>query len=95
MAEIKNINDRIDIGGYSLHVNCYGEGGQTVIFESGLGHGSEDWTLVQPEISKIARTFSYDRAGIGNSDKTKARRTSFVQVRALHTLLDKAKVKFP
>jgi pimeloyl-ACP methyl ester carboxylesterase len=95
MVEIKPINGRIDMGGYKLHVNCYGKGDQTVLFESGLGHGSEDWTEIQAEISKVARTFSYDRAGIGNSDATKSRRTSLVQVRALHNLLDKVKVKGP
>jgi pimeloyl-ACP methyl ester carboxylesterase len=95
MSEIKAISGKINVGSYSLYVNYYGEGDHTVIFESGLGHGSEDWTLIQPEISKIARTFSYDRAGIGNSDSTKSQRTCLVQVQALHKLLDKVKAKPP
>jgi len=40
--------DMIDIGGYSLNVNCYGKGMPTVLFESGLGDDNEVWTLVQP-----------------------------------------------
>lgn len=95
MSDAKILNGKINVGGYSLFVNYYGEGDHTVIFESGLGHGSEDWTLIQPEISKIARTLSYDRAGIGNSDTTKSRRTCLAQVHALHTLLDKVKAKPP
>jgi pimeloyl-ACP methyl ester carboxylesterase len=95
MNQAKTINGKVNVGGYSLYVNYYGEGDHTVIFESGLGHGSEDWSLIQPEISKIARTFSYDRVGIGNSDTTKSRRTCLVQVQALHKLLDKVKAKPP
>jgi len=85
----------IDIGGHSLNVNCYGEGTTTVIFESGLGNDSGVWTLVQPEISKNTRTFSYDRAGLGNSDKGDLPRTSLDQVHELHTVLNKAKVNAP
>lgn len=95
MTKVKDINGRINVGGYKLHANYYGEGNYTIIFESGLGHGSEDWTLIQPEISKIAKTFSYDRIGIGNSDATKSKQTCQVQVRALHKLLDKVKAKGP
>jgi len=87
--------DMIDIGGHSLNVNCYGKGTPTVIFESGLGDDSGVWTLVQPEISKNIRTFSYDRAGLGNSDIGDLPRTSLDQVHELHTVLNKAKVKAP
>jgi pimeloyl-ACP methyl ester carboxylesterase len=95
MSEAKAINGKINIGGYSLFVNYYGEGEHTVIFESGLGHGSDDWSSIQTVISKMARTFSYDRVGIGNSDTIKSQRTCLVQVHALHTLLDKVRAKPP
>jgi pimeloyl-ACP methyl ester carboxylesterase len=95
--DTKTINGKIDIGGYGLNVNCYGKGKPTVIFESGLGNYSGTWGLVQPEISKIARTFSYDRAGLGYSDPpvSDLPRTSLDQVHELHTLLEKANVKGP
>ncbi len=82
-------------GRYNLNVNCCGKGMPTVIFESGLGDDSEVWTLVQPEISKDTRTFSYDRAGLGNSDIGDLPRTSLDQVHELHTILNKAKIKAP
>lgn len=52
---------------------------------------------MQPEISKIARTFSYDSAGLGYSDPpvSDLPRTSLDQVHELHTLLEKANVKGP
>jgi len=85
----------IDIGGYNLSVNCYGKGTPTVIFESGLGDDYGVWTLVQPEISENTRTFSYDRAGLGNSDTGDLPRTSLDQVHELHTVLNKAKLNAP
>lgn len=85
----------IDIGGYSLNINCNGKGTPTVIFESGLGDDNEVWTLVQPEISKSTRTLSYDRAGLRNSDTGELPRSSLDQVHELHTVLSKAKVKAP
>jgi pimeloyl-ACP methyl ester carboxylesterase len=91
----KPIQTKIDIGGYSLFVNCMGSGKPTVVFESGLGGTSKDWKLVQSEIAKKARTFSYDRAGVGKSDKSRIQRTSINHVGELHTLLEKAKVKGP
>jgi pimeloyl-ACP methyl ester carboxylesterase len=86
---------KFDIGGYSLYAEIQGEGSPTVIFESGGGNESDVWKLVQPEIAKITRTLSYDRAGLGKSDKSPLPRTSREQVRELRALLDKAEVKPP
>ena len=91
----KTIQTKIDIGGYALYVNIAGEGSPTVIFEAGGGNASFIWGRVQPEISKITRTFSYDRAGLGRSDKRNLPNTCLTQVQELHTLLKKAEVKEP
>jgi pimeloyl-ACP methyl ester carboxylesterase len=91
----KTISGKIDIGGYGLNVRAEGKGKPIVIFESGLGGGYSDWAQVQPEISKITRTFSYDRAGLSGSDKSKLPRTALNQVKELHELLVKSKIKGP
>ena len=91
----RKIESKIDIGGYDLFVNCYGEGKPTVIFESGLSASYREWDRVQPAISKITRTFSYNRAGLWGSDKGKLSRTSLNQVHELHKLLGNAKVRGP
>ena len=95
----RTIYRKIDIGGYGLFVNCNGEGKPTVIFESGLGgpkeRSKENWFQVKGSISKITRTLSYDRAGLGESDQSKQERTCLNQVHELHTLLNTAKVKGP
>lgn len=78
-----------------IYASCYGDGKPTVVFESGLGCTHDDWKAVQDQISKHTRTFSYDRAGLGNSDKVDLPRTSLDQVHELHTVLNEAKVKAP
>lgn len=97
ILDTRTINGKIDIGGYGLNVNCVGKGTPTVLFESGLGKYNLSWDLVQPEIAKITRTFSYDRAGLGysDSDESNLHKTSLDQVHELHTLLEKANVKGP
>ena len=52
-----------------------GEGQVTVVLEAGLGGTIEDWARVQPEVAKFARVFSYDRAGLGQSEKAPTPRT--------------------
>ncbi len=91
----KAVQGKIDMGGYGLYVDCIGKGKPTVIFESGFGCTHEDWKYVQPEIAKTTRTFSYDRAGLGKSDKFGTKRTVYEQVKELHALLGKTKVKGP
>ena len=45
-----------------------GRGDATVVFENGLGGPLEHWGKVQPDVSRFARTVSYDRAGAGLSE---------------------------
>ena len=83
----------IDMGGYKLHLYCTGErktSQPTVVLEAGSGSASPDWGLVQPEIAKVTRVCSYDRAGYGWSDPGPLPRTSQRFAEELHTLLDKA-----
>lgn len=85
----------IDVGGYKMHINCSGEGTPTVILEAGLGGSSIDWSLVQPNIAKFATVCSYDRAGMGWSEKSPNLRTSRQMVEELHSLLVKANIPAP
>jgi len=85
----------IDIGGRKLHIDCTGDG-PSVVLEAGFGGWSIDWSTVQPEIAKFARVCSYDRAGMGYSDRGLASATSRTGIaKDLHTLLRKAGVPGP
>jgi len=85
----------VDVGGYHLHLYCQGENGPSVILDSGLGCSSLEWSLIQPEIAKTARVYSYDRAGLGWSEESPLPRTSQNCVHELHTVLKKANIPGP
>jgi len=62
----------------------------TVVLEAGGGNASPDWALVQPEIAKVTRVCSYDRAGLAWSDPGAQPRSSKLFATELHTLLNVA-----
>jgi pimeloyl-ACP methyl ester carboxylesterase len=59
----------IDVGGRTLHVNCTGSGSPTVVIEAGASSFALDFSLVQPEVARTNRVCSYDRAGLGWSER--------------------------
>jgi pimeloyl-ACP methyl ester carboxylesterase len=85
----------VDIGGYRLHLYCTGEGDPTIVLDSGAAGPGLMWALVQPELSKMNRVCSYDRAGLGWSDTAPTKRTSQNMVAELHILLTNAGIKPP
>jgi pimeloyl-ACP methyl ester carboxylesterase len=85
----------VDLGGWRLHLHCTGEGEPTVVFVSGGGDFSFDWSLVQPEVARFTRACAYDRAGAAWSDPGPTPRTMKQEVYELHTLLHKAGVDEP
>src|SRR5687768_15055046 len=42
---------RIDVGGYRLHLQCTGHGSPTVVLESGLANPLSIWGWVQPDVA--------------------------------------------
>ena len=59
----------MDLGGRRLHTILAGAGSPAVVIETGAGAFSVDWTLVQPEVAKVTRVLTYDRAGYAWSDR--------------------------
>jgi pimeloyl-ACP methyl ester carboxylesterase len=84
-----------DIGDYSLHLTCTGEGSPTVVLEAGGGLPGLLWIFVQEEIEKTARVCSYDRAGIGWSDPASGPLSPQQIASDLHSLLKTAGVPGP
>ncbi|MFW5425802.1 MAG: alpha/beta fold hydrolase [Methylophagaceae bacterium] len=87
--------ERYDIGGYSLHINCLGEGKPTVIMDVGLGDDSSDWQSLFEQSAKITRTCIYDRPGYGWSDYGPRPRNSRRIAYELGLLLNQAQVPLP
>src|SRR5215217_3485873 len=87
--------EMVDVGGYSLHVNCVGQGSPTVILDAGLGLFSAQWVRVQREVSDTTRVCAYDRAGMGWSEMGPEPRDAKQITGELHTLLSKAGIEGP
>jgi pimeloyl-ACP methyl ester carboxylesterase len=84
-----------DVGGYSMHIHCIGQGIPAVILDSGLGDSYLSYHKVQPQIEQFARVCSYDRAGIGYSDSSSKSRTSKIMAEELQALLRAAGIAPP
>jgi pimeloyl-ACP methyl ester carboxylesterase len=85
----------VDVGGYSLHIQCVGTGTPTVVLDAGLGGTSLDWNLVQTQIGQTTRVCAYDRAGMGWSESGPTPRTPAQIAGELHTLLGNAGIAGP
>ncbi|GBF57663.1 2-succinyl-6-hydroxy-2,4-cyclohexadiene-1-carboxylate synthase [Candidatus Phycosocius bacilliformis] len=88
----------IDVDGRKQRLVCQGEaraGEPIIVFEAGAYSGSADWGYLQPEVAKTARTCSYDRAGMGWSEPSKAPRDPATLARELKALLDASGEKGP
>jgi len=86
---------RINADGPTLRMLMAGDGHSTVVFESGSGSPLETWARVQPEVSKFARTISYDRAGNGLSTKGATPRDGRRIATELHAALRNAHMPAP
>jgi pimeloyl-ACP methyl ester carboxylesterase len=86
---------RADIGTHHLHYCMDGEGEVTVVFEAGMQSDSRTWRLVAPAVATFTRVLTYDRAGMGNSDRGPVPRTSIRIARELERLLHVAGVEGP
>jgi pimeloyl-ACP methyl ester carboxylesterase len=85
----------VDIGGHRLHIWCSGSGTPSVILDTGLGGSSADWGFVQPEVAGFTQVCSYDRAGMGYSDRGPSPRTTRRMTYELAQLLDRAGIAGP
>jgi pimeloyl-ACP methyl ester carboxylesterase len=102
---------RIDVGGYSLYLECFGSGSPTVILEAGLGAPSATldragipipglaagWRAVRAALASETRVCAYDRAGLGESDRRPSRLAPSATTYAseLRALLTNANVPGP
>jgi len=85
----------IDVGGYRMHLYCVGDSGPAVVLDSGLEDSFAEWKKVQAEASTFVRVCSYDRAGMGYSDRSLQARNSATFARELHKLLHTASISLP
>jgi pimeloyl-ACP methyl ester carboxylesterase len=85
----------VQIDGRRLHIHCTGTGSPTVVLEAGGGAFAIDWALVQPLVAESTRVCSYDRAGLGWSDRGPSHEVVEQIVSDLHSGLQAAGEKGP
>jgi len=72
-----------------------GAGQPAVIFESGLANSSLSWSRIQPKLAALSATYSYDRSGLGWSDRRDHSCSLENIVGDLRTMLDAAQIPRP
>lgn len=87
--------NRVDLGGYRMHLWCMGKGEPTVVLSSGSGDFSFDWSLVQPEIARTTRVCAYDRGGEAWSDLGPSPLTRMQEAFDLRRALQKSGIPGP
>lgn len=85
----------VDTGGHQLHIHCTGTSTPTVVLEAPAAGMSASWGWVQPQVSKVTRTCSYDRAGLGWSERGDGDYQPDMTVEELDKLLANAGEKPP
>lgn len=83
------------VDGHRMHLFCSGTGSPTIVLSSGLGDDSLVWARTQAALSATTRVCSYDRSGLGWSDRRAAIPDAKNIAVELHTLLHESKVTFP
>lgn len=83
------VDERIDIGGRSLHVQCEGSGSPLVVFDAGFGDDARKWSKVLPDVAKLTRACAYDRLGLGQSSPAPENHSLRQMTDELHLLLEK------
>jgi pimeloyl-ACP methyl ester carboxylesterase len=86
----------VEVGTHKMFLDCTGNArGPTVILEAGTGDSSEVWSTVQKQVEQIAHVCSYDRLGLGKSEKLPVPHTADEIVNDLHQLLQAARLSPP
>ena len=85
----------VEVHGHRMHLDCRGEGSPTVLLDAGLGDSASTWALVQPQVAKFTRVCSYDRPGLGWSEKSSGERDSRHVATELQDLLLQAHIPGP
>jgi pimeloyl-ACP methyl ester carboxylesterase len=77
----------VKIKNRTVHVHQLGAGSPPIILEAGIAASSLNWSILQPQLARVASTFSYDRAGFGWSKPSRRECTLQQMSSDLHELV--------
>lgn len=72
-----------------------GSGKYTIILESGLGDGMKTWDPIFNKLSKLTRTFAYNRSGYGKAKMNRDGKDAFSVATNLYKLLKSENIEGP
>jgi pimeloyl-ACP methyl ester carboxylesterase len=89
--------ERVDVGGYRLHLHVEGgaNGGPTVILDHGGSSMSAPWAWIRTGLAEDMRVVAYDRPGMGWSDAPPEPVDAVQAVHDLHLALQSLGVEGP
>ena len=85
----------VSIGSHRLHLYCTGTGDPPVILVAGSGLAYTNWGAVQAGLTDVTRVCSYDRTGLGWSDRGPNTPSADQAVSDLYALLGAAGIGGP
>ncbi len=96
-ARLEPPGQLVDIGSHHLHLYCTGTGEPPVALLSGSGLAYDEWSWegIQADLSEITQACSYDRAGLGWSDRGPEPPSANQAVEELFTLLNRSGIDGP
>jgi pimeloyl-ACP methyl ester carboxylesterase len=94
-ADRQAVDEMVDVGGYSLHIYCMGEGSPPVVIDVGFGDSYTNWRAIQEEMAQDTRVCAFERAGYGQSDPGPEPRHSQQVANELRLLLERAGIEGP
>lgn len=80
----------VEVEGTQMHLYCTGTGAPTVLLEAGATGFAQTWGWIQPRLATSTRVCSYDRMGMGWSEKTEGPHDGQAIARNLRALLTEA-----
>jgi len=87
--------DMVNVPGGRMHVQRSGSGAPSIVLEAGIAASSLNWALLQPRMSAVTATYSYDRAGFGWSTLENRACTLRRMADDLHELVNRMEVPKP
>jgi pimeloyl-ACP methyl ester carboxylesterase len=85
----------VKIKNRTVHVHQLGAGNPPILLEAGIAATSLNWSILQPQLAKLATTYSYDRAGFGWSAPSKRQCTLQEMSDDLHAVVTALKIAAP
>jgi pimeloyl-ACP methyl ester carboxylesterase len=97
MTDIQVKEKFVKVKDFKLYAKVFGnkKTKPTVVMDAGYGDYSKAWKDIAPEIAEFTEVVLYDRAGLGNSEKSSAPRTSDHMVDELKEMLTNMHIQPP